>query len=91
MAFKLAKLSHSNPLIVLSVSTKRIIFYKNMIEHCVGAYKYHSKIAFDIIPFLLLSELADANETNKEKIKDGTSISPWLENIAEFLGQFFKT
>ena len=86
MSLKLAKLCHSNPLVSVQLLISRVISYRNMIEPCVDALKFLSKLSFDTLPFFILNELAN----DKERIKDGTSVAPWLENLADFCGYVCK-
>ena len=77
----------SAPLSIASLVSDQARSYPNMIDPLMDAVKFFSPLAFDVLTFVLVDELA----RNTGKIKDdGISTADWLTNLAVFTGMLCK-
>lgn len=84
----LAKLCHSNPVIVLPVILEQLQAYDNLIQPVVDALKYLTPLGFDVLSFVLVDCLANPS---KDRLKeDGTNLSTWLQGLALFTGSLYR-
>ena len=87
MALKTAKISHSNPFIVIQSIISRGMSYNNMIEVGTDIFKHFTKLSFDVVSFVFIYE----NHNKKELLRDdGTTYFKWFENLSEIVGLCYK-
>lgn len=88
--YQFAKLCCCNPLVVLKyvVSNIQIQFNYNLIEPYVEVSSKIPPIAQDIMSFIVASSLV--GETRPSLNMKTATVEPWLNNLAEFTGRFFK-
>ena len=88
--YQFAKLCCCNPLVVLKyvVSNIQIQFNYNLIEPYVEVSSKIPPIAQDVMSFIVASSLI--GETRPSLNMKTASVEPWLNNLAEFTGRFFK-
>jgi THO complex subunit 2 len=83
----LAKLSHSNPCILFDFLFMAIKSYENQIQSIITSLTSCTPLALDIIVYVLLRHMS---EIDKEKLEPDGGITPWLNNLSSFAGQFFR-
>ena len=83
----IAKISHSNPLVVFEMVLTNVRVYDNQIQALVLALSFCSPLTLDGIAFIILYLISNQNKQNINV--DGT-IASWLLNLAAIAGQFFK-
>ena len=84
---RLAKVAHSNPLIVFNTILDQVEIYDNLIGPVVEALKHLSPLSFDILAFCVVDKLS----ASRRKLKsDGTNVSSWLHSLSVFTGTFFR-
>ncbi len=82
----LAKLSHSNPLIVLESILDQVQEYESMIEVCRDALAYSSSLTLDMFSYLAVEELGGALLLEKPLMQDDyANLSRWLLNFSDFV------
>jgi hypothetical protein len=82
----LAKLSHSNPLIVLETILDQVQEYESMIEVCRDALAYSSSLTLDMFSYLAMEELGGALLLEKPLMQeDFANLSRWLLNFCDFV------
>jgi hypothetical protein len=88
--YQFAKLCCCNPLVVLKyvVSNIQIQFNYNLIEPYVEVSSKIPALAEDIMSFIVSSSLVE--ESRPSLNMKTASVEPWLNNLAEFTGRFFK-
>ena len=87
----LGKISHSNPVTVLSVLIDSVMVYDNLIHPVIESLRYLTVLEFDVLTFGVLSALQLRLNTADQGLKpDGYTLSPWLVNLASFAGVLFK-
>nr|CAG8487603.1 15373_t:CDS:10 [Entrophospora candida] len=84
---EIAKVSHSNPIVVFDIVLYQVQAYPNLINPMVEACKYLTPLSYDVLTYLILSILAD----KKDKIKDDKlNVSDWLQHLAQFCGNICR-
>ena len=84
----LAKSSHTNPCIVLTIALNQIESYDNLVEVVIEASRYFTMLTFDVLSFVLVSLLS---ADGKEKLKaDKTNIAHWLQSLSAFTAKIYK-
>ncbi len=78
----------SAPISISRLICEQARSYPNMIEPLMDAVKFFSPLAFDVLTFVLIDELA-SNASGKIK-DDGISTADWLTNLAIFTGMLCK-
>ncbi|PJF17453.1 hypothetical protein PSACC_02740 [Paramicrosporidium saccamoebae] len=85
----IAKLAHSNPVVVFPVILEQLQAYDNLIQPVVDSMKYLTPLDFDVLIFILIDCLAAT--PGKDRLKDdGTNLSSWLQGLATFAGSLFR-
>lgn len=85
---RLAKVSHSNPCIVLNIALNQIESYDNLVDVVIEASRYFTLLTFDVLVYVLLTLLSN---TQKRRLKDdGTSVAHWLQSLSSFTAKIFK-
>jgi len=95
MGRQVSKVTHSNPLVVLSTILNQIESYGNLIEMMVEAVRFVTPLSLDVLGFCILSRLRGAASGggggNRSRLKgDGVNVSQWLASIEAFTGAFYK-
>lgn len=78
---QLAKLSHTNPIIVLSEIMNQICSFETMIIPIVECLKFFTSLSFDILSFEIIQYLSANSVTLTSKI---TAIPDVIQNIGTF-------
>lgn len=85
---RLAKVSHSNPCIVLNIALNQIESYDNLVDVVIEASRYFTLLTFDVLVYIMLTLLSN---TQKRRLKDdGTSVAHWLQSLSSFTAKIFK-
>ncbi|KAL4230734.1 THO complex subunit 2 [Mactra antiquata] len=85
---QLGKLSHSNPGVLFEYVIRQIEKYDNLIGPVVDSLKYLTNLSYDILVFCVIEAVGNPE---KEKMKfDETSLSLWLQSLANFAGSICK-
>ncbi|XP_064637610.1 THO complex subunit 2-like isoform X2 [Lineus longissimus] len=81
---QIGKLSHNNPGIIFEYVLSQIQKYDNFIGPVVDSLKYLTNLSYDVLIYCIIEALANPD---KEKLKyDDTSVSLWLQSLANFAG-----
>ena len=84
----LAKIAHSNPVIVFHIILSQIESYDNMIQPIIESFGFMTPLALDVLSFMLPLHLADAS---RHKLQvDGIHISHWFQYLAHFAGVLYR-
>lgn len=84
----LAKVAHSNPLVVFRVILSQVESYGNMIQPIVESLGFVSPLALDVLSYMLSSHLAD---TSRHKLQnDGINIAHWFQHLSHFTGIYYR-
>lgn len=84
----IGKLSHSSPGFLFDYILLQIKIHDNYIGPVVDCLKYLTSLSYDVLGYCLIEALAKAD---RDRLKhDGTSISLWLQSLANFCGCIFK-
>ncbi|BFZ57527.1 THO2 plays a role in transcriptional elongation [Savitreella phatthalungensis] len=84
----LAKATHSNPCVVLTIALNQIESYDNLVEVVIEASRYFTMLSFDVLTFVMLSLLSS---NGKARLKsDGTSVAHWLQSISDFVSKMYR-
>lgn len=66
----------------------QIQIYDNLIGPVVDSLKYLTSLSYDVLGYCLVESLAQAD---RDRFKhDGTSLSVWLQSLANFCGAIYK-
>jgi THO complex subunit 2 len=85
---QLGKISHANPGALFDTILVQIQRYDNLIGPVVDTLKYLTSVSYDILIYCVIEALANPE---KETMKtDGTTISDWLQSLANFCGTVCK-
>mmetsp|Transcript_19210 Transcript_19210/g.59204 ORF Transcript_19210/g.59204 Transcript_19210/m.59204 type:complete len:507 (+) Transcript_19210:1265-2785(+) len=85
---QLAKVSHSNPLMVFHVILSQIESYDNMIVPLIDSLSYMTPLALDILAFMLPQRFVES--TRAKILPDGMTLSQWFQHLAHFTGLFYR-
>eukprot|EP00960_Hanusia_phi_P053836 762475-Hanusia_phi.AAC.4 len=86
----LAKICHSNPLVVMEVVLDQIQEYESMIDVCKDALGYCGSLALDILSYLIVEELGGALYIAKPFLQDDcANLARWLLNFSSFLSDVY--
>lgn len=85
---RLAKVSHSNPCIVLNIALNQIESYDNLVDVVIEASRYFTLLTFDVLIYTLLTLLS--NQQKRRIKEDGTSVAHWLRSLSSFTAKIFK-
>lgn len=84
----IGKLSHCSPGFLFDYILLQIQIYDNLIGPVVDSLRYLTSLSFDVLGYCLIESLAQAD---RDRFKhDGTSLSMWLQSLANFCGAIFK-
>ena len=84
----LAKIGHTNPLVLFEIALNQVQSYDNLIGPVVESARYLTPFGYDALAYSLLDALSNPE---KERTKsDGTNISLWLQGLATFAGTLCK-
>ncbi|KFM75173.1 THO complex subunit 2, partial [Stegodyphus mimosarum] len=85
---QIGKLSHSNPGYIFDYILSQIQTWDNLIMPVIDSLKYLTSLSYDVLAFCVIEALGNSE---KDRMKhDGTSISIWLQSLANFGGAVFK-
>ena len=85
---QLGKISHSNPGSLFDTILVQIQRYDNLIGPVVDTLKYLTNMSYDMLLYCVVEALSNPE---KEQMKtDGTTISDWLQSLANFCGTVCK-
>ncbi|XP_054259118.1 THO complex subunit 2 [Macrosteles quadrilineatus] len=88
MGRHIGKLTHSAPGMFFDYMLIQIQQYDNLIVPMVDALKYLTTMSYDVLGYCIIEALTIRE---RDRIKhDGTSISLWLQSLAQFCGYIFK-
>lgn len=85
----IGKLSHCSPGFLFDYILLQIQIYDNLIGPVVDSLKYLTSLSYDVLGYCLVEALAQADRDRFNK-DDGTSISLWLQSLANFCGAIYK-
>ena len=86
----LGKVSHANPVTVLTALVEQVMAYDNLTAPVIESLRYLTTLEFDVLTFAVLGVLEKALR-ERRGIKEGTSVlAPWLVNLAGFSASLFK-
>lgn len=85
---QIGKLSHCSPGFLFDYILLQIQIYDNLIGPVVESLRYLTSLSYDILGYCLIETLAQADRARLES--DGTSLSLWLQSLANFCGAVFK-
>eukprot|EP00931_Biecheleriopsis_adriatica_P053052 TRINITY_DN30988_c0_g1_i1.p1 TRINITY_DN30988_c0_g1~~TRINITY_DN30988_c0_g1_i1.p1 ORF type:complete len:1498 (+),score=350.54 TRINITY_DN30988_c0_g1_i1:53-4546(+) len=91
--FHICKLCHSNPIPVIEVMMRdvEIGFNVNMIQPYVETTNRCTEMTADVMGYVLARMCArPVTETRVFLDQADATLSPWLTNLAEFVGRFYK-
>mmetsp|Transcript_2056 Transcript_2056/g.6812 ORF Transcript_2056/g.6812 Transcript_2056/m.6812 type:complete len:889 (+) Transcript_2056:1243-3909(+) len=86
---QLAKIAHSNPLVVFHVILCQIESYDNMIIPLIDSFAYMTPLALDVLAFMLPHRLAASSRA--KLLPDGMTLSQWFQHLAHFTGLYYRT
>jgi THO complex subunit 2 len=78
LSIPLAKLAHSNPLVVFGDCVKQAIVYDNLIDPITESARALTTMGYDVLTYILVTGFAD--ESRPRMKSDGTSIANWLQS-----------
>ncbi|XP_055951703.1 THO complex subunit 2-like [Argiope bruennichi] len=85
---QIGKLSHSNPGYIFDYILSQIQNWDNLIAPVIDSLKYLTSLSYDVLAYCVIEALGNSE---KDRMKhDGTSISVWLQSLANFGGAVFK-
>ncbi|XP_015904652.2 THO complex subunit 2 [Parasteatoda tepidariorum] len=85
---QIGKLSHSNPGYIFDYILSQIQAWDNLIMPVIDSLKYLTSLSYDVLACCVIEALGNSE---KDRMKhDGTSISIWLQSLANFGGAVFK-
>mmetsp|Transcript_22674 Transcript_22674/g.46077 ORF Transcript_22674/g.46077 Transcript_22674/m.46077 type:complete len:883 (-) Transcript_22674:408-3056(-) len=92
MSRQLAKVTHSNPLVVFATILGQIESYDNMVEVMVEAQRFVNPLGLDVLGHCVLGRLSGSGGMiNRNRLKeDGVNVSQWLQSLEIFAGEFYK-
>jgi THO complex subunit 2 len=79
----LAKITHANPLAVAEQLLRQVMGMPGMVASISEALKYLIPLAFDVLTFAILCQLASRRRKLKE---DGINLEEWFQWLAAFTG-----
>ena len=85
----LAKVAHSNPLVVFHVILAQVESYDNMIQPIVESLAFMTPLALDVLSYVLQFHLADNSRPKLQQ--DGINIARWFQNLAHFAGAYYRS
>eukprot|EP00659_Diplonema_papillatum_P007010 gene7010-10816_t len=89
LAKRLAKLSHSSPLVLFNTIFRHVMNYgMNIIPEIVDALKNFAPLSLDVMTYRMISYMSD---TSKPRVKpDKVNLDDWLSNLGHFTAAFYK-
>ncbi|EKM59356.1 uncharacterized protein PHACADRAFT_191704 [Phanerochaete carnosa HHB-10118-sp] len=88
LSCSVAKLAHSNPLILFSNTINQVMAYENLAEAVIRTLTYTTVMGFDVLLYVIIEAFSNPN---KARVKDdGVNTSDWLQNLASFTGLLFR-
>lgn len=84
----LAKIAHTNPLILFDIALNQIQSYDNLITPIVESARYLTPFGYDALAYSLLDALSNPEKDRTKS--DGTNVSLWLQGLATFAGTLCK-
>ncbi|KAF2114790.1 transcription factor/nuclear export subunit protein 2-domain-containing protein [Lophiotrema nucula] len=92
MARSFAKLATACPGKVFEKVLKDVITKPNLIDVLVECSKYLTYLAYDVLNWRLIKSIQEREgDSGRAALQeDGMLISPWLKNVATFVGKIYK-
>ncbi|XP_052864663.1 THO complex subunit 2 [Anopheles cruzii] len=84
----IGKLSHCSPGFLFEYMLLQIQIYDNLIAPVVDSLKYLTSLSYDVLGYCLIEALEQVDRNPMQN--DGTSISLWLQSLANFCGAIYK-
>ncbi|XP_055542329.1 THO complex subunit 2 [Wyeomyia smithii] len=84
----IGKLSHCAPGFLFDYILLQIQIYDNLITPVVDSLKYLTSLSYDVLGYCLIESLEQVDRNPMQN--DGTSISLWLQSLANFCGAIYK-
>uniref|UniRef100_A0A182W6T4 THO complex subunit 2 n=1 Tax=Anopheles minimus TaxID=112268 RepID=A0A182W6T4_9DIPT len=84
----IGKLSHCSPGFLFEYILLQIQIYDNLIAPVVDSLKYLTSLSYDVLGYCLIEALEQVDRNPMQN--DGTSISLWLQSLANFCGAIYK-
>lgn len=78
----LAKVAHTNPVVIFGVALNQVSSYDNLIAPVVESSRYLTHFGYDVLVYSILDALSADRPKTKE---DGTSTSLWLVSASLIL------
>ena len=86
----LAKIAHSNPLVVFDRMLQNAVAYENQIGPIVDCLSFMTPLALDCASFMIVRFLKSGRMgAGKMSAKFEGAVSDWFKNLATFIGQFY--
>lgn len=89
----IAKVTHSNPLVMFTTVLNQIESYDNLVSVMVEALRFVSPLGLDVLGFCMLSRLCGStnNEGDRSRSKEGgINVALWLQSLESFVGVFYE-
>ena len=85
----LAKLAHSNPMVVFDKALTHAEVYENFISPTVESLNFMTNFSFDVLSFMLIQHLSSESKNKLDTSHEGF-VAQWFKNLAIFCGVFYK-
>lgn len=83
----LAKIMHASPMAVAQQLIRQVMGMPGMVASIIESLKYLTPMAFDVMTFAILQQLASSKRKLKE---DGVNLEEWFQWLAAFIGVLAK-
>ncbi|GJE84409.1 THO complex subunit 2 [Phanerochaete sordida] len=88
LSCSVAKLAHSNPLILFTNTINQVMAYENLSMAVILTLSYSTVMGFDVLLYIIVEAFSNPD---KARVKDdGVNISDWLQNLASFAGMLYR-
>jgi len=85
---QLAKIAHSNPVVLFDVLLTQVEAYDNMIHPLMDAFGFMTPLALDVLASLLPIRLS---ATVRPQLQfDGMNVAHWFQHLAQFTGALYR-
>ncbi|CRK88716.1 CLUMA_CG002522, isoform A [Clunio marinus] len=85
---RIGKLTHSSPGFLFDYVLGQIQIYDNLIGPVVDALRFLTSLSYDVLGYCVIEALVSSG---RDRFKyGGTSLSDWLQSLANFCGAIYK-
>lgn len=85
---RIGKLTHSSPGFLFDYVIGQIQLYDNLIGPVVDALRFLTSLSYDVLGYCVIEALVNSE---RDRFKyGGTTISDWLQSLANFCGSIYK-